>query len=237
MSAPNAAAANASFEFEALNEAVNYRRAVVREFAPVLHGTVVELGAGIGQVGRILMARPEVRRFVAVEPDASFHARLAAAVGPERMVAGSLADLPADVAPDAIVAVNVFEHIEDDEGEMARAFRLLQPQRGSLGIFVPARPEIHAPLDDDFGHFRRYTRPGLRAALERAGFRVRTLRYFNGIGYLAWWWAFCVRRQRGFSRTAVRFFDRVVFPPAYWFESRVCSPPLGQSLVALAQAE
>lgn len=236
MNAPNAAAANASFEFEALNEAVNYRHAVVREFAAVLRGTVVELGAGIGQIAQLIQARPEVRRFVAVEPDASFHARLAAAVGPERMVAGALADLPADVAPDAIIAVNVFEHIEDDAGELARAFRLLRPQGGSLGLFVPARPEIYAPLDRDFGHFRRYTKPGLRAALERAGFTLTTLKYFNAVGYLAWWWTFCVRKQRGFNRRAIRLFDRVIFPPVYWTESRLCAPPIGQSLVAVARA-
>ena len=37
--------------------------------------------------------------------------------------------------------------------------------------------------------------------------------------------------------SAVRFFDRVVFPCVYWCESRLCAAPFGQSLIAVAQAK
>lgn len=236
MSAPNAHAANASFEFGALEEARNYREALMREFGPYLKGSVVELGAGIGQISAMVRALPAVTDFHAIEPDAAFHDRLAGVVGSDRLVRGTLADLPAAVEPDAILSVNVFEHIEDDAGELARAAERLRARRGALCLFVPARPEIYAPIDRDFGHFRRYTRPGLRRALETAGFRIETLKYFNVVGYLAWWWTFRVRGCRDFQRGAVRLFDRVIFPPVYWLESRLTPPPIGQSLLAVARA-
>jgi len=36
---------------------------------------------------------------------------------------------------------------------------------------------------------------------------------------------------------AVRFFDRLIFPPVYALESNICAPPFGQSLLAVAQAK
>ena len=64
--APNAAATNADFEFEALREAVNYRRALIREFGAFLRGDVIEVGAGIGQITAHLLELPDLRRLVAV---------------------------------------------------------------------------------------------------------------------------------------------------------------------------
>jgi hypothetical protein len=101
---------------------------------------------------------------------------------------------------------------------------------------VPARPEIFAPIDRDFGHYRRYRKPELKAKLERTGFEIMRLDHFNPLGYLAWWLNFCLLKQRRFSVSAVRFFDRLVFPAARWLESCLGPPPIGQSLIAIARA-
>jgi hypothetical protein len=34
----------------------------------------------------------------------------------------------------------------------------------------------------------------------------------------------------------VRFFDRFIFPAMHGLESRICAPPVGQSLLAIARA-
>jgi hypothetical protein len=101
---------------------------------------------------------------------------------------------------------------------------------------VPARPEIYSPIDRDFGHFRRYVRAELTGKLQTAGFRVLRLHYFNLIGYLAWWWTFRVLKQRSFNLGSVRLFDRGIFPVSSFLERRVMRPPIGQSLVAIAEA-
>ena len=71
----------------------------------------------------------------------------------------------------AILSINVLEHIESDADELATYFRLLKPARGALCLFVPARPDIYAPIDKDFGHFRRYTR--CRSAKEARAHRIQ----------------------------------------------------------------
>lgn len=232
---PNALAQTEDFEFAALDEARNYRVRLLHEFGADLAGRVLEVGAGIGQLTAALRAHPGVREVVAVEPEARFCAQLRARLPDQRVVCGTVAELGPDAEWDALLSVNVLEHIADDAAEL-RAYRdRLAARGGALCLFVPARPELYAPIDRDFGHFRRYTRPGLRRRLEAAGFRVTRLRYYNCVGYFAWWLNFRLLRRRTFDRTSVRLFDRAIFPWVHALETRVAAPPFGQSLLAVAR--
>lgn len=233
--APNALASNEDFEFAALQQAKNYRHALLKSFGPHLKGNVLEVGAGIGQLSGELKALPGVDRLVAVEPDARFHPRLLQQISEENVVKGTAANVDTRVPWNAIVSVNVLEHIENDSSELALYRSILESTRGRLCLFVPARPEIYAPLDKDFGHFRRYTAKQLRRRLQNAGFEVVRMSYFNFLGYFAWWFSFRFMKRRGFSNSAVWFYDRVVFPPVFWIESTLCRPPLGQSLMVVAR--
>jgi len=234
---PNANASTESFEFDALGEAANYRAALLREFAPVLKGCVVEVGAGIGQFTREITTLPTVSQMVSIEPEPKFCERFRQLLPGREIIQGTIDHLPTAFQPEAIVCVNVLEHIEDDLAELRTFHRRLQSQRGHLCLFVPARPEIYAPIDKDFGHFRRYTRPGLRKKLSDAGFAIRRLNYFNSLGYFIWWLNFCVLKKRTFDVQAVRVFDRLIFPVVNSLETRLFRPPFGQSLIAIAEAE
>jgi SAM-dependent methyltransferase len=234
---PNAAAQTEDFEFAALNEAKNYREALLREFSEHLRGSVLEVGAGIGQITAMLLQIPAITRLVSIEPDPKFCRRFRADFPAHDIVEGTVDDLKDDEAWHAILSVNVLEHIEADERELAIYNKKLAREKGALCLFVPARPEIYAPIDKDFGHFRRYTKPELRRKLEAAGFEIVRLRYYNFVGYFAWWLSFCALKKRGFDLSAVRFFDRIIFPPVHGLESNVCAPPFGQSLLAVARAK
>ena len=232
----NTTAATADFEFAALAEAKNYRAALAEEFAPALRGKVVEVGAGIGQMTSVFRALPGVEDLVAVEPDARFHAAFRRDNPATRLVEGIVSDLPERTGWDAMVAINGLEHIEHDAAELKAWHGLLADRRGRVCLFIPARPEIYAPIDKDFGHFRRYTKPELRRKLTAAGFTEERLSYFNCVGYFAWWLNFCLRRKRTFETREVRFFDRAIFPVVHTLESRLCRPPFGQSLLAVGRA-
>jgi SAM-dependent methyltransferase len=233
--APNAHATNEDFEFAALMEAKNYRNALLDSFSPYMRGSVLEIGAGVGQMSQVLSEIAAVERFVAVEPDERFLPHLRRALPTESILAGTVHNLPPSDW-DAIVSINVLEHIEHDEAELAFYRDLLAERRGHLCLFVPARQEIYAPLDKDFGHFRRYSSNDLRAKLDRAGFDIVTARYYNFPGYFAWWLSFRLLRGRRFDAKAVRFYDRAIIPTVYWMERKLCRPPIGQSLLAVVRA-
>ena len=234
---PNETAVTENFEFSALDKAVNYRAALVREFAPFLKGRVLEVGAGIGQFTGALVSVPAVKEVVSIEPDPRFCSAFLQHHPQIRLVRGTLDDLGDDEDWDAAVCINVLEHIRADDAELAHFCRRLKRRSGHLCLFVPARQEIYAPLDSDFGHHRRYALPQLRTQLEQAGYRIIRLHYFNWVGYFAWWLSFCVLKKRHFDVKSVVLFDRVIFPVIHGLEFHVLRPPFGQSLLAIAQAK
>jgi SAM-dependent methyltransferase len=233
---PNELASNATFEFEALSHANNYRRVLLEEFASLLRGRVLEIGSGVGQFTASLRSAPGVTSLLAVEPDGAFCRSLRERMPDLDLVEGIASSLPDTAGGDAILCINVLEHIEDDLAELRTFHRLLRERRGALCLFVPARQEIYAPLDKDFGHFRRYSKPDLKTKLEQAGFAIERLEYFNFIGYFAWWLMFRVLGQRKFKAGSVRLFDQVIFPPMSWCERNLSRPPFGQSLLVTARA-
>lgn len=236
MSVPNAEAQTEDFEFAALREARNYRAALLSDFSPYLKGTVLEVGAGIGQFTSELRTLQGVDRLVSVEPDPGFCAQLSSRIPDLELVQGTVDDLQTKSDWNAIFSVNVLEHIDTDREELSKYYQLLHPAHGALCLFVPARPEIYAPIDKDFGHFRRYTRAELKSKLENAGFKLAHFRYFNFVGYFLWWMNFCVLKKRTFDVSSVRVFDRAIFPVVHGFETRIIPPPIGQSLIAIAVA-
>ncbi len=72
---------------------------------------------------------------------------------------------------DLLLAFEVLEHIEDDEGTLARWRSWLKPG-GRMLLSVPARRARWSPSDVWAGHFRRYERQGLLDLFRRQGFEV-----------------------------------------------------------------
>ncbi len=234
---PNASATAGDFEFAALSEAENYRDALLREFSKHLCGRVLEVGSGIGQITGELLKNRAITKLVSIEPHPGFYAKLGELFPGHTVVHGTIDDMNSGENWNSIISINVLEHINDDERELRSYHRHLAKENGTLCLFVPARPEIYAPIDKDFGHFRRHTKPGLLRKLEHAGFQIIQLRYYNLAGYFAWWLNFRLLRKRHFNAGAVRLFDRFIFPAVHGFESRICPPPVGQSLLAIARAK
>ena len=77
---------------------------------------------------------------------------------------------------DAVLALDIFEHIEDDAAAISEAFRVLKPG-GILVLSVPAFKSLWGPHDVALMHFRRYTRSLMGRRLAEAGFKVRRLSY------------------------------------------------------------
>jgi phospholipid N-methyltransferase len=233
---PNATANSKDFEFAALNNAANYRQALLREFRQFLRGDVAEVGAGIGQITEPLLHTSGVNRVVAVEPDPQFCAQHRSKFPGHELIEGTAKDLDPSQPFDAVLSVNVLEHIKEHEAELKLYSTMLRKRHGHLCLFVPARPEIYSPIDKDFGHFRRYRRQELQQLLRESGFEILRLCHFNFVGYFAWWLNFCVLKKRHFEPAKVLFYDRAVFPVVHLFERTICRPPIGQSLLAVARS-
>ncbi|HKP18150.1 MAG TPA: class I SAM-dependent methyltransferase [Gaiellaceae bacterium] len=189
-----------------MEQAARYNDWLVERCIPHLGPRVLDFGAGSGTFVRALAAHCE--ELVAVEPAAEPFAELRRrAEGLPNVRAVQV--LPGDERFDAIVCLNVLEHLDDDVATL-RDLRGCLTQDGRLLVLVPAHPPLFGPLDRSVGHRRRYTKAALRAVLERADFRVRDLRLVNPLGALGWLVAGRLAGRAAIPGAPLRVYDRVV---------------------------
>lgn len=197
---------------------------------------MAEVGAGRGTFSDLILAQASPSRLLLLEPDprlASLLAEKYAADSRVRVIPGYLEQQRPAEEVDTVIAVNVLEHVEDDARWLISAYQALTPG-GKLLLFVPAFRWLYGTIDRAHGHFRRYDKASLRARLEKAGFHPGRIFYFNFVGVLSWFLAGKVFRHRTLQASQVGFYDRWIVPWLSRLEG-FAKPPLGQSLVAIAQ--
>jgi len=175
-------------ELELFSAATRWKAYLRRRIAPYLGQEVLEVGAGLGGTTRVL-CDPSRSRWVCLEPDAEQAAELTALVVAGDLPAccevaiGTLDQLGGQEHFDAVLYIDVLEHIEDDQGELTRAAPLLKPG-GHVVVLSPAHPFLYSPFDRAIGHYRRYTRGSLKA-LTPPNLELVELIYLDAVGLLA----------------------------------------------------
>lgn len=228
-------------DLDSMDGADNYHRWILSYFKPYLGANVVEVGAGIGSFSRLVAELDPVKQLLLIEPAVEMAPRLEENAptikgATASTFSGMLADATGRVsefAPDSFVYVNVFEHVEHDEEEIARVFELL-PSGGTLCIFVPALPFLYSKFDKSIDHFRRYTLNGLRRSVREAGFEVETDRYFDIAGILPWLIKFRLLGSTTLDTTSVGIYDRFVVPLMRRVE-KLLRPPVGKNVLLVAR--
>ncbi len=94
---------------------------------------------------------------------------------------------------DAIVMVNVLEHIEHDSAFLKTLQPLLK-DGGRLFVFVPALQFLYSKFDRSIGHFRRYSKSSLHSAVDASGLHLMRFGGFDILG-IAPAFAFRLLRQ------------------------------------------
>ncbi len=219
---------------ESLDGAVNYASWIYDLVAPHLGPRTLELGAGHGTfTGRIA---ERTSRLVAVDISNQFVEVLRARYEDDPGIEVYRGDIEA-AAPhgpyDSAVLINVLEHIEDDEAALRQLLDMLEPG-GRLILWVPAFEALYSEFDRKVGHFRRYAAKALQAQLDQVGYEVRTMRYVNCVGALAWLLMARFLRRTPTSGRPVMVFDRHVVPILRRLEDRY-RMPVGQSIFVVAE--
>jgi len=79
---------------------------------------------------------------------------------------------------DIVTLFDVLEHIEDDNATLRRIHDILN-EDGYVILTVPAYQFLWSKHDTEYHHKRRYTVPMLRERVEKAGFSIERITYFN----------------------------------------------------------
>jgi SAM-dependent methyltransferase len=228
----------AAQDIERLGTATRFFDWVLDEFDPYLRGNVLEVGAGLGVITRRLVERYPDLTLVALEPadnvfgDLRSYAALTPQVTAEQT---TLADYPLKPEErfDAVVYLNVLEHIDDDARELRLAADALRPG-GALLVFGPAMERLYSELDYQAGHYRRYHIRRLRMLITAAGLEVVRARYFDVLGVLPYFVVYRVLGRREISGSSLWGYDRVLVPLSRTIQRAVPFPPMGKNVIAVA---
>lgn len=167
--------------------------AALRRALPPRRVRLLELGCGSGNV---LGSLSEFGEAVGMDGHSDLVAAARAAGLDVR--AGHLPDdlgVPQGWA-DVVLLLDVIEHVDDDLATL-RAARTSVGEGGLLVLTVPAYQWLWSGHDEVLGHRRRYTAAELRAAVERAGFTVLRVSYFNTVLFPLLLAARAAKRLRG----------------------------------------
>jgi SAM-dependent methyltransferase len=101
---------------------------------------------------------------------------------------------------DAVVMLNVLEHIRDDRRALREVFRILRPG-GLLIMEVPAGPMLYDMYDAMLKHQRRYTPRELKRKAAEAGLELMRFSHLGVLVYPAFALTKLLNRHLGLQRS------------------------------------
>jgi SAM-dependent methyltransferase len=198
----------------AMEDARQFNQWMADTISPFLGDDVLEIGAGIGNLSKLLC--PGRRRYVVSDIDTRYLGHLRSQLRSVPNVTTAVCDLrkSRDFEPflesmDTLICLNVLEHIEDDRSGLRNIHASLRPG-GRAIVLVPQSAAAFGTMDEVLGHYRRYSRPELEQKIEAAGFRIERMIEFNRVTYPGWILNGRILRRRTLSRLQLRTFDLLV---------------------------
>ncbi len=200
---------------DAFADAPNFNRWMADTIGPYVGKRVLEIGAGMGNLSRQLIAGR--RRYVATDLDREHMERLRVRLAHRPALETQIMDAAdpqffTDLREqmDTVVCLNVVEHIKDDLGALKNIHSALEPN-GRAIILVPEGQSIYGSLDEALGHHLRYSEELLHQRMTEAGFVVEEMLRFNRMSRPGWWLNGKILNKTDISRFQLKNFDRLVW--------------------------
>jgi 2-polyprenyl-3-methyl-5-hydroxy-6-metoxy-1,4-benzoquinol methylase len=198
--------------------------------------TVLEVGAGIGNIAGRLMGRR--LRYVAAEKDQLYLHALwnrflrTPNVTVSRLDPATVSDYAAwHEAFETALCLNVLEYAGDPASVIESMAGTLVPG-GRMIVLVPQGRSLYGSVDRTLGHKRRFAESEIEDMLEEAGLAIDRVYQLNKIGKPAWWLFSVVLKRKHVNKVALKLFDKTV-----WFWRRIdpLLPWRGLSLIVVAR--
>lgn len=219
---------------EVLQAARRYNRWIAEQIERKVILPVLEIGAGTGNISEHFLHH---KNYYISEKDAGLVRQLTHRFAKEKNVMVLQLDITKEIPEHlqakfgSVFAINVLEHIQDDGKALSHISQLLQ-KNGKVILLVPAKRFAYTLLDKKLGHHRRYEKEDLRSLVEKNGFKIEELYFFNAVGLISWVGRSILERSGNLRSYQVTLFDKLV-PVLKRVESHL-QLPFGISLVIIA---
>lgn len=133
---------------------------------------------------------------------------------------------------DTVFALNVIEHISDDELAIQNAKQLLKTG-GRLIILVPAYQALYNQFDKNLGHYRRYTKKTAGRILEQSGLTTIHSWYFNFMGIAGWFISGKLQKNKQIPGRQMNLYDKLV--PLFKMVDKIVLNKIGLSVIVVGE--
>jgi SAM-dependent methyltransferase len=203
---------------ETIGEAGVFNKWMYSAIATHLHGRVLEIGSGLGNISTYLLEdkqkvvlsdlRQEYCDYLSDHfgncKSLEAVIRIDIAHKDFEKTYGSLAG-----SFDSLFALNVIEHIEDPLTAIRNCGTLLK-KNGTMVILVPSYQWLYCRFDRELGHFRRYNRKSLKELTEKNGFVTEYIFSFNAAGIAGWLLFGKILNRRQIKEGQMKLYDKFV---------------------------
>jgi 2-polyprenyl-3-methyl-5-hydroxy-6-metoxy-1,4-benzoquinol methylase len=213
-----------------------YLNWVTNILRPAVGDSVIEIGAGIGNMSGRLMGKR--LSYVAAEKDPLYlhalHNRFFRT--PNVSVRSLNPEIHEDYSGledqfETVLCLNVLEYVEDSAAVIRSMSGCLQ-DGGMLLVLAPQGPALFGSVDRTMGHKRRFTVEQLTEELRAAGLKTAWTHEFNRAGAVAWWFNSRVLGRKRIHKLTLKLFDKTVW---LWRRVEWLFPWSGLSIVVAAR--
>lgn len=225
-------------ELQVFSQAVRWKKYYRTLIDHFIGCEVLEVGAGVGATAESLCKGRVCERWVCLEPDTSLSSTIDNLIAVGRLPSfcavevGTVENISEHDRFDTVLYIDVLEHIEEDAREILGAAHRLK-RGGHLIVLSPAHQALYSSFDASIGHFRRYNKRSLEAAIPRDLHR-RKLIYVDAVGALASIGNRLILKSGTPTQSQIAFWDSVMIPL-----SRVIDPLLqfrvGKTIIGVWQ--
>jgi 2-polyprenyl-3-methyl-5-hydroxy-6-metoxy-1,4-benzoquinol methylase len=131
-----------------------------------------------------------------------------------------------------VFALNVVEHIKDDNLAIANAKKLLT-DGGQLIILVPAYQALYNQFDRTLEHYRRYTKKSLGTVFQNSHLNIVHSQYFNAVGIAGWYVSGKLQGNDTIPNNQMQLYNKLV--PIFKFVDKMIFNLFGLSVVLIGR--
>ncbi len=135
---------------------------------------------------------------------------------------------------DTVFALNVVEHIENDQLALKNIYKLLA-KNGIVIILVPAYQALYNGIDKGLEHYRRYTQKLTDKVVASADFKIVHRQYFNSMGIFGWYISGKLQKNDTIPAGQMNLYNKLV--PIFRLIDKMVFNKFGLSNISVGQKE
>lgn len=224
-----------------ISNADKFNHWMYQTIKPHCKGLILEIGSGLGNISQFFLKDKAIITLSDIRQN--YFEELSQSLGHYPNLQGiqliDLVDLDFDTkfqhlfdSFDTLFALNVVEHIYDDNLAIQNCYKLLK-KGGQLIILVPSYQCLYNALDESLDHYRRYNKKKLSTLLATNKLAIKQQYCFNFMGIFAWFISGKLQRNNTIPARQMHLYN--TFVPIFRLVDKILFRKWGLSTIVVGE--